>query len=651
MRRTKYWLAAAIGLALSAAAAAAPFPQGRVSAVDVGPAAAFAENAQVTVTVSLKLRDEDQLDKFIEAVSTHTSPQYHQFLTVQQFSDRFGPTAATVAAVTQHFASQGLTVTRSATAQLHVTGTAAAIEKAFSVQLHSFAVAPTAEAPGYRFRAPMGAPHLPDAVAGLVAAVVGLDTRPRMRPAVQHVGSVAALQKQGSHANTLNTPDAPGFWTVQDFAQYYDVNPIYKAGVSGRGRTIGIMTLASFTPTDAYAYWSALGLKVGSNRITEIQVDGGSGAPSDASGSIETTLDVEQSGGLAPGAQIRVYESPNTAQGFVDVVGAAADENVADTLSMSWDTWEFFDFSPSPFWGNGAVTDPATGEQTNMITAFHDALAQAASQGQTVFIASGDYGAYASEDGLPLADFNPVLSVNDPAVQPYVTATGGTTLPGPQTYVNSSGAPIYTVTIQQEQSWSWTYIEGLCNVLGIDYYTCGIEPIGSGGGVSLYWPRPFYQWFVPGMADTQPGQTIYDNLPTPPADVPPVHLRAGFPGRNVPDLSANADPETGYIIYYTSSSSGFGIATYYGGTSFVAPQFNGVTSLYSEALHTRLGLINPELYFISQTGGYGGFRPPLRDITQGNNWYWNAHRGYDQTTGLGVPDVANLLETLRFFNP
>jgi len=645
MRATRYWLATAVGVVLTAAAGAAPLPQARVSAVDVGPAAAYPENAQVTVTVSLKLRDADQLEQLIEAVSTSGSPQYHHFLTSQEFEDRFGPTPATLAAVTQNFEGQGLTVTRTATAQLHVTGSADAIEKAFGVQLHSFAVAATAEAPAFRFRAPLGAAHVPDAIAGSVSAVVGLDTRPRMKPASQ-----PAVHRPASVATTSKTLDAPGFWTVHDFAQYYDVNPLYQAGLTGRGHTLAIMTLASFTPSDAYKYWNALGIKVSPNRITEIEVDGGSGPPSDLSGSIETTLDVEQSGGLAPGADIRVYEAPNTSQGFVDVVGRTASENLADTVSMSWITWEFFDFSPSPFWGNGTVTDPATGEQTNVITAFHDALAQAAAQGQTVFNCTGDYGAYAEVQALGLQYFNAVLSVNDPAVQPYITAAGGTTLAGTQTFFNADGTVLFSVTIPKEQGWSWTYLEGLCDLLGLDYASCGIFPIGSSGGVSLYFPRPFYQWLVPGMADTQPGQTIYDELPTPPPDVPPVHLQAGFPGRNIPDLSANADPDTGYLIYYTSNVTGFGILTYWGGTSFVAPQFNGVSSLYVEALHQRLGLLNPTLYLIG-TFGYSGFRPPLRDMPQGNNWYWYAHPGYDQVTGLGVPDVANLLEYLSLLGP
>ena len=100
--------------------------------------------------------------------------------------------------------------------------------------------------------------------------------------------------------------------------------------MTGAGRTIGILTFAAFTPSDAFAYWAALGLKVNPNRIQIVNVDGGPGAPSDASGSLETTLDVEQSGGIAPGANIIVYQAPNTLANFVDVFAAAIDANKAD---------------------------------------------------------------------------------------------------------------------------------------------------------------------------------------------------------------------------------------------------------------------------------------------------------------------------------
>src|SRR5208282_6878664 len=124
-------------------------------------------------------------------------------------------------------------------------------------------------------------------------------------------------------------------------------------------------------------------------RVSIVNVDGGPGAPSDSSGSLETTLDVEQSGGIAPGAKIIVYQAPNTNQGFLDLFAAAVEANVAETLSTSWGTWEWFDNLQ-----NAPVTDPLTGKTVSSIVAVHEQLLRAAIQGQTVFAAAGDGGAY-----------------------------------------------------------------------------------------------------------------------------------------------------------------------------------------------------------------------------------------------------------------
>jgi subtilase family serine protease len=408
------------------------------------------------------------------------------------------------------------------------------------------------------------------------------------------------------------------------------------------------VTLASFTPSDAFFYWNSLGLAVDPQRITEVQVDGGSGPPSDNSGSDETTLDVQQSGGLAPGAKIIVYEAPNTSQGFIDAFASAVDSNQADTVSTSWGEWEGFDGSNpvlAGLVGNGPVTDPTTGVQTTIIQATDDVLAQAALQGQSWFAASGDYGAYDADNTfffLPApGSFSEVLSVDDPAMQRFITAGGGTTLPGLQVYAGPTGGEI-KIKVAQEQAWGWDYLQPLCGQQ--DPISCGIYPIGSGGGVSIYVHRPFYQWFSTGMADTVGGQTLVQLIPPPPQVL--AVLPAGYPGRNVPDLSTNADPQTGYIIPYTSDTNGFEIAQG-GGTSFVAPELNGVTNLYVQALHHRIGLLNPALYFIASRGGYSGREPALRDIKRGDNWFWSGRPGYDQATGLGVPDVANLLEALE----
>jgi kumamolisin len=651
MKATKSWLAAAIGFALISSAVAVPYPTRPVASTDVGPAAAFAENVRVTATVALKPRNPDQRDSLIQSMYSPGAAQYRQFLSTEQYRSQFGPSVETIAAVTHEFESLGLSVTQPATSQLQVTGTAAQIEKAFTVQLHSFEVAASGEAPSYRYRAPLSTPQVPAAIADSVRAVFGLDTRARMAP---HLRRPLRTMAPGSSAtNTTHTTDPPGSWTVTDYAEYYDVQPLYRQGITGEGGNLAIVTLASFTQSDAYKYWNAVGLHVNHNRISEIEVDGGAGPPSDDAGSDETTLDVEQSGGLAPGARILVYEAPNTNQGFVDAFAHAIDGNRADTISTSWGQWEAFDGPNSVVAGlesSPPVTNPE-GQQQLVIQAMDDLFAQAAIQGQSIFIAAGDYGAYDSANSLPFVTspgqpytFNPVLSVDDPGIQRYATDAGGTTLPGVQLYTGPTGKTI-TIDVPSERAWGWDYLEPLCKAFDQNAIQCGTYPAGGGGGVSLYIPRPFYQWGVPGMVNSVSGQKLFQLTPTPEEKL--YVLPAGFPGRNAPDISTNADPQTGYLLYYTSSVSGFGIGAG-GGTSFVAPELNGVTTLFVQALHHRVGLLNPALYYIATSrGAYHEHQSPLRDITSGDNWYWYAHEGYDRATGVGVPDVANLLEALR----
>jgi subtilase family serine protease len=114
MTACKPFLSAALTAALIGAATANAAP------IDLGEAAAFPENAQITLTVTLNLRNRHQLEQLIESAYTRVAPQYHQFLTTQEFRDRFGPPPEAIAAVTQHYQRARLEVTRSATAQLHL---------------------------------------------------------------------------------------------------------------------------------------------------------------------------------------------------------------------------------------------------------------------------------------------------------------------------------------------------------------------------------------------------------------------------------------------------------------------------------------------------------------------------------------------------
>jgi len=636
MRSARLLMTVALALAACAMAQATPYPRKSTPAgTDLG----VTSQSAVTVTVALALRNADQLQAQLQAIYTPGSPQYHRYLTPEQFASAYGPAPAAVARITRHYEAAGLSVARASTTLLRVSGSAAAVQAAFGVELHDYLVPATREAPAYQYHAALGALEVPADIAADVQGVFGLDSRPHYRPHLRHPhGALGTVPARSSGAPS--TTDPPGFWTVVDFGQYYDVDPLYAQGITGSRQTLGILTLASFTQSDAYGYWSSLGLKVSPRRITEVQIDGGSGPPSDDSGSDETTLDVEQSGGIAPGAKILVYEAPNTTQGFIDLFATAIDANRADTLSVSWGEWEYLDVIPP------LVTDPVTRRTTTTLRALNDLLTQAALQGQTVFDASGDAGAYDADDFFPVPSFTNVLSVDDPGAQQFMVVAGGTTLPGTQTYTDASGNVIFSVNIRSEQAWGWDYLEGLCKAIGVpDPVDCGIFDAGGGGGVSSYVPLPFYQYGVPGIAATQPGQALIDKTQKPPQLI--VRLPAGFLGRNLPDISVNADPQTGYIVPYTSDKNGFEVEQL-GGTSFSAPQLNGVTALYSQALGQRLGLLNVPLYdLVRSNAAYGGSHAPLRDIVRGDNWFYTGRRGYDQATGVGVPDVANLLRALQ----
>jgi subtilase family serine protease len=129
-------------------------------------------------------------------------------------------------------------------------------------------------------------------------------------------------------------------------------------------------------------------------RIREVKVDGGSDPVSDVGGSLETPLDVEQSGGISPGSKVTVYEGPNTDQGFIDAFASAIDSNTADTISCSGGEWEFFDLAAQ---GN-VVTDPVTGRSASALRAVNDLFMQAALQGHSMYVAAGDAGAYDDTD-------------------------------------------------------------------------------------------------------------------------------------------------------------------------------------------------------------------------------------------------------------
>ena len=418
----------------------------------------------------------------------------------------------------------------------------------------------------------------------------------------------------------------PGNYLPADFEKFYDVTPLSQLGLTGRGSTIGIVTLNDFKTSDAYLFWSQIGLDVSSSRITKINVDGGETASTNnADGEGETDLDVEESGSIAPDANVRVYIAPNiSTANFINGFEAAASENIADTISSSWGEAEL-DY----FYNQATQT---TGDSF-LLEAFHDAFLEMALQGQTVFIAAGDSGSFDTVDecaayGTPTPS-TPVcsapFSVDHPSSDPLVTAAGGTTLPFSMTL--SSGI---LLTVAKEQAWGWDYIsneaaaQGKSSVIGVP----DVFSTGGGGGVSSYWALPWYQGDTKGITSTKSDQNLTENTGS--GNIVQYVLPANFTGRNTPDISTNADPESGYQYIEEGAVSNF-----YGGTSFVAPQLNGVNALFVQALGGRVGQISPAIY---QLGNLA-----TTDIALGDNWGYDAIAGYDNAAGAGTLDATRLL--------
>ncbi|WP_158543388.1 S53 family peptidase [Dyella psychrodurans] len=219
---------------------------------------------------------------------------------------------------------------------------------------------------------------------------------------------------------------------------------------------------------------------------------------------------------------------------------------------------------------------------------------QLAAEGIAVFAATGDYG-YNGCQGTS-------AGVADPASQPYVTGVGATTL-------TTSSSQAY----EGESVWY--------NANASPY------PSGSGGGVSMYWPIPDYQTGVK-AASSQFSRTM----------------------RNVPDVSADGDPDTGFYVY-CSQCNGSGGAGWggWGGTSVAAPQWAALWSLIGKAMSNgvpvRVGFANPALYSIGESGA--GYVSAMHDVITGNNGYYDAVIGYDNATGWGSYNGAGLLQQVK----
>lgn len=510
----------------------------------------------VPVTFVLPLRNQEVLEELVQRMyDPNDHEHYGKYLSSEEFIEQFAPTQEDYDKVIAYAKSLGLTVTgqHANRVLLNVVGFSRSVESAFNLKLHQHQ-----KANGQKFHAPNNNPEVQSDIAGIIHSIVGLDNHSVWHTYHRRREPTKAVKASlDSNSSFQSFPSGPGGgFAPGDLLTAYNLTGIKSTGA---GQAIALFELASYQASDINEYASYFGLPT--PNLKNVLVDGGSRSGIDA----EVTLDIELALALAPQSQILVYEGPNSNQGVLDTYNKIATDNLAKQVSTSWGLGE-------------------DNESTQYLQSESAIFMQMAAQGQTMYAAAGDSGAY--DDYAE--NSSTTLIVDDPASQPYVTGVGGTTL----TVNPSTGA------YQSEHVWN----DGLGNGAG-------------GGGVSQVWPIPSWQTNVP---------TLYSRT-----------------NRNVPDVALNADSSTGYAIYYD------GQWQIYGGTSCAAPLWAAFTALVNQQLATNqqpvIGFANPKLYTIG-TGSV--YKSDFHDITVGDNLFYRAGVGYDNATGWGSFNAGNLFSSL-----
>ena len=588
--------------------------------------------ADTPETVSFVLRERNL--GFLEA---EAQLGFSHYLSVRKFARAYGQTPAHISALTSYLAHHGISTDVYAdNVDVVATGTAGEFDRALSVTQRQYHVP---QQPGRGGLSPIPAqdvhgiaqsPLLPYRLSRFVLAILGLTNYGPYASQAIHVNTSHLRPQPDSSSRCLALTGLPDACNLpSNFAANYGLDGLYHRGANGSGQTLAIVTLAAVDPGAPQYFWSHIAhvTRTGSFRVDNI--DGGPGAP--YAQSVETDLDLEQSGALAPGANVIDYQAAGTDYGFADAFFTAASQNIASTVSASWGGTE-----------TAIEASILAGQAASAYTAaFDEAFLEFAAQGQSGFIASGDGGAYADSSGLGTTN----LSILWDSGSPYITAAGGTTLPWTGTFTGPDGSA--TVTVRSQRIWGWDYLWAAISKISGESLATAAESdvLGSSGGFSVLEPRPLYQQGVPGTHSFRAVQyltptdyqTIVPGLVEPTAWTfnPTPSVTSGYGrGRAVPDVSADADPETGYLAY-SPLLPGVGepvLQGGWGGTSFVAPQLNASTAVIDSYLGHRVGFWNPTIY-AAAFGGNSPFTPLDQAGTSNDNIYYTGNPGEPYNEG------------------
>ncbi len=539
---------------------------------DAGPADLNMRMDRMILSLKTRPRAQARLDKLLAGLHDPKSPLYHHWLTPEQFGAQFGLSDDDLDSVTGWLTSHGFTIDEVAKGRgwINFSGTARQVEKAFATSIHNYQVG------GRIYHANSTPASIPRALADIVNGVVTLHDFPR--PA--HNNGFKPLDNDPDYTSGSSHYVAP-----PDFATIYDLNSAYSAGYTGAGRTVAIVGRTDIKLADVQYFRTLFGLPANDPTFVHNGTD-----PGDLGSGEETEadLDVEWSGAVAKNAALKFVISKSTAS--TDGVDLSAqyivNNNLADTMSTSFGQCE-----------------SSMGSTEN--TFYNNMWSQAASQGISAFVSSGDSGAAGCNGGSDTTGSG--KAVSGLCSTPYNICIGGSQF-------NEGSGSYWSSTNSSSDGSALSYIPEVAwnesgNVSG------GSGLWASSGGTSTLYAKPSWQTGTGVPADGK---------------------------RDVPDISLTAASHDGYLIVqgHTASASGLGAV---GGTSASSPSFAGLMALVVGKTGARQGNANTVLYPLRASNP-----SVFHDVTSGNNSVpgvtgFSAGTGYDQVTGLGTVDGAALI--------
>jgi hypothetical protein len=664
------------------------------SEFDQGALADATPLSRIVLILQRSLEQESALQQLIDQQQDKTSSTYHQWLTPETFGAAFGPSDRDLSIVTSWLASHNFTGIQVNAARTFVefSGTAGTVRAAFRTSMHRYAVR------GGEHFANASDPAVPAALAPIVAGIASLNNFPR-RAASHRLGNfrydpatnrTARLQDQVSSTAepsfTINDGETFYGMTPYDFATVYNVLPLWNAAspIDGTSQTIAIVGQTDINPADFVNFRKLFNLPLGNTatptgtQYLNIIYNGPNPGVTGDEG--EADIDTQWAGAVAKGATIDYVVSQTTEvmQGTDLSALYIVNNNLAPVMSYSYGQCELF-----------------LGTAGNL---FYKTLwQQAAAQGITVLLASGDSGAAGCDSaGVPAASDG--LAVNGLASTPYNIAVGGTDFympnggtafwnsandatthasakgyipetPWNQSCTNSvfnTSHNFYGQTPEQVCNSATASTEGLLSVVGAGGGPSAcIQSNGSGSSsCRAGYPKPSWQTGTGVPADGV-------------RDTPDVSLfsSAGFFGAFyvVCQQSTNSDGQPCSLAGPAYDFAG------YGGTSISAPAFAGILSLVNQKTGSRQGNANYVLYNLASQQNKAGTvcnansgTPAagcvFNDVTTGTiampcvkgalnctittstDRYgvlsgYASTAGYDLATGLGSVNAANLVNS------